>query len=135
MGRHNLRRSHGTGQGHQAQLPGPMDHVHIDIRRDDVLCTGRCRQLHQLCRSDRSGTHHHLSRIGLTDSPDGPCRRLERCGILLIKGNLHQPNAAFIQGLCYLHALFSTHAAHNGDDLFLQNLRNDLFAHNAPPFS
>ena len=34
---------------------------------------------------------------------------------------LHQPNAAFIQGLCHLHALFSTHAAHNGDDLLLQN--------------
>ena len=26
-------------------------------------------------------------------------------------------------------------AAHNGDDLLLQNLRNDLFAHNAPHFS
>ncbi len=41
MGGHDLRGSHGTGQGHQSQLPGPVDHIHVDIRRDDVLCASR----------------------------------------------------------------------------------------------
>ena len=55
--------------------------------------------------------------------------------VALVKGDLHQLDAASGERLGKMRDLFAVDAAYNGDDLFCADALDDLFPHGKSPHS